>query len=99
MPEQLAPGSSTKLNGLIRRADRVAWRNVDGRAVLVIIDRQELHALNDVGSRVWELADRRSIREIAVRLAEEFEVDCVKAEADARCFVERLHELGALQCE
>ena len=46
---------------IIRQAERTASRVIDGRAVVIVLDAQTLHTLNAVGTRVWELADGRSL--------------------------------------
>jgi len=66
--------------------------------VLMVIDRQALHALNKVGARVWELcADGASIDGIAAALMGEFEVELHQAREDVRTFVIELAQLGALR--
>lgn len=76
---------------------RTAFRRMDGKGVLIVIDRQELHALNPVGTRVWELAKDRSLRAIADQIGHEFEVTPEQALADVTQFIEHLQALGAVQ--
>ena len=82
---------------LLQQNPRTAFRRMDGRGVLIVIDRQRLHALNDVGARVWELAEDRSVEMIVQEIIQEFEVDRDRAQVDVRAFVEEMLELGALQ--
>jgi len=82
-----------------RRHPDVAWRNWDGEVVILTPSGHDLdappeqqdgaeHDLNPVASRVWELSDgERNILQIAVVLAEEFEVDEQTAARDAADFV------------
>jgi hypothetical protein len=79
-----------------RRAERIAARVVDGRALIVVLDQKALHALNGVGTRVWELCDGRSIAAIADALAVEYEVGASTALADVQRFVGELCAKGAL---
>ena len=82
----------------ISQNPRTAYREMDGEGVLMVIDRQALHALNEVGARVWELcADGASIDGIAETLMSEFEVGIEQAREDVRAFVVELAELGALR--
>ena len=78
------------------QSSRTASRTVNGKAVLVLIDEQKLHTLNEVATRIWELADGRSLVEIAEVVASEFDVDRSQAIADARRFVEQLIDARAL---
>jgi len=76
---------------------RTAFRRMDGKGVLIVIDRQELHALNPVGARVWELARDRSLEAIAIQIQAEFEVGAERALSDVTSFIERMVDLGAIQ--
>jgi hypothetical protein len=81
----------------VRQSPRLAARLIEGKGVVIVIDRQELHTLNGVGMRVFELADGRSVEEIATALTEEFAVSRKQALADAGSFVRELLEMGALE--
>ena len=75
----------------------MAWQTVDGEMVLLHIDGRELLGLNDVGARVWELADgEHTISQIAAAVCAEFLVDPDVALDDVRRFVAELLALGAL---
>ena len=70
---------------------QVAGRVIDGEAVLVLADSGQVQVLNEVGARIWELADgTRSLAEIVDVVTSEFEVDAADATADVLAFVERL---------
>ena len=84
-------------SALLCQSERTACRVIDGKAVVITIDQNQLHVLNSVGTRVWELADGRSFGQIVAGIVEEFEVDAAQARLDVRCFVEQLLALGALQ--
>lgn len=79
------------------KISRTAVRVLGGEALVLVIDRRELHRLNDVGTRVLELCDgRRSVSAIADQLAEEFEVEPAIARADVERFVGELLAVGAV---
>jgi pyrroloquinoline quinone biosynthesis protein D len=82
-----------------KKNERVAARVVEGKALIVVIDNKQLHTLNEVGTRVWELCDGRSLDQIAEAMVGEFEVDKPTALRDVQRFVEQLHALGALELE
>jgi hypothetical protein len=78
-------------------APGVLGRVVDAEAVLVLPERGEVKVLNEVGARIWELADgTRPVREIAKIICEEFAVDVDIAEADTLEFLEDLHGKEAI---
>ena len=80
----------------IAKSARTAARVIEGRAVVIVIDRQELHTLDAVGTRIWELADGRTLGDIVDVLVREYEVTRETALADARAFLSDLDRLGAL---
>lgn len=79
------------------RAHSVVSRLLDGEAVLVHPAQGRVRVLNQVGARIWELADgERSIQEIARLLAQEYEVELPQAELDAVAFCTDLAGRGLL---
>jgi hypothetical protein len=88
--EQLASG---KLR--VEQCQRTASRVIDGKAIVITIDQNQLHVLNDVGTRVWQLADGRSLTEIVDAVLNEFEVDRERATLDVLQFAEQLLAVGA----
>lgn len=65
--------------------------------MLLDVDGRELIGLNEVGARVWELADgTRTVGEIAAILERKFEVDLDEAAADVSRFVDVLASHGAI---
>jgi hypothetical protein len=79
----------------IARAERTASRTIDGRAVVISIDHNRVHVLNDVGTHVWELCDGRTLDAIARDIVERFEVEPERAALDVRAFAQVLVEVGA----
>ena len=57
-------------------------------AVLVLPDKGKVKVLNELGARIWSLIDgKRSIREIALAICGEYEVELEEVEADTLQFV------------
>ncbi|MDD9971706.1 MAG: PqqD family protein [Myxococcales bacterium] len=83
----------------VYRNDRVAARAVEGSALVVVLDKRELHRLNGVGARVWELCDGRNVAEICDQVQEEFDVERAQAMADLTAFIETMEAVGALRVE
>jgi Coenzyme PQQ synthesis protein D (PqqD) len=79
------------LDATPRRELEVRVRRVRGG--LMIARRNEVYELNEVAALIWAESDgTKSAREIAVRVAEEFDVDSDTAEHDVCLFVDDLHE-------
>jgi hypothetical protein len=81
------------------QSQRTASRIIDGRAVVIAIDENELHILNPVGSRVWELSDGRPLSRLVDDIVSEFEVERDRALVDVCRFVRQLERAGALSVE
>ena len=80
-----------------RRSERTAFRVVSGEGLLMVIDRRELHRLNAVGTRVFELCDGiTTIAGIVDAIATEFEVDVTTASGDVQRFLSELNAAGAI---
>lgn len=80
-----------------RPAPGAAWRETGGEAVVVLPDKGQFKVLNEVGARVWALADgTRSVSQIAQAICAEYEVAPEIALRDVRAFIEVLVNKGAL---
>lgn len=85
------------LTDIPERSASMAWQVVDGEMVLLDVDGRELIGLNEVGARIWELADgTRTVGEIAGIVQTEFEVCIDEAAADVSRFVNELALQGAI---
>lgn len=75
--------------------ERTASRIIDGKAVVITIDENQVHVLNDVGTRVWQLADGRSLDSIIDHVVSEFDVERERAALDVCRFAAELVAVGA----
>jgi hypothetical protein len=76
---------------------QVVGRVVGDEAVLVIPGKGEVKVLNEVGARLWSLADgQHTIAAMAAVISTEYETEPSQAEADALEFVEQLMQKGVL---
>jgi pyrroloquinoline quinone biosynthesis protein D len=79
-------------------ASGVVGSRVGGEAVIVLPEQARVKVLNEVGARIWELADgSRSVAEIADQITREYQVDESEAHADTRAFINTLLERGLLR--
>lgn len=70
---------------------QVAARIIDGEAVIVLPESNQVNVLNEVGSRIWELIDgARSVGEIAEAIVAEYDVTAGQAERDVSEFIQAL---------
>lgn len=83
----------------IKQAFRVAARQYDGKAVVVVIDEKKVHVLNPLGTRIWDMADGRTLGEIIDLIAPEYDVTLEQLSRDVFAFADELHKLGALDID
>ena len=88
----LGPGSR------LRRLEGIAWREVEGEAVLVNVRRDEVIHLNPSASFLWSSLDgQATLEDIARSITGEFEVGLETALADIIAFAADLVEQGAAE--
>jgi hypothetical protein len=76
----------------------VVGRIVDDEAVLVLPEEGQVKVLNEVGARIWTLADGSiTIREIAGNICAEYRVEQTTAEEDVVDFIELMIKHGAIK--
>ncbi len=91
--------SALRAESVVRRSSRIASRVIDGQAVVIVIDEQTLHTLNEVGTFVWSALEGndRSVGELIDATTTSFEVPHERAAEDVMSFVGELLKLGALE--
>lgn len=87
----------------MRHSPHFVARQVSNELVLVPVTRTAadlggVFTLNDVGARVWKLAEEcADAAEVARRLAQEYEVTEAQALADVEELLAQLRQIGALE--
>ena len=85
------------LNSCPTPAEHVRSRRLEHEAVVVLPDKGEVKVLNEVGARIWALADgSRTVRDIIAALCAEFEASPVVVEADTLKFLAELQQKGLI---
>ncbi len=86
------------LESKVRRHKDVAWRIIDGEAVIVTPSDSVMHTLNDVGTRIWELlTGERNLNQVARLLCADFEVDLGRSQQDTLWFAQCLQKKGLVE--
>jgi hypothetical protein len=79
---------------------RTASRLVDGEAVIILPEEGVVRMLNQVGSRIWDLADgTRPVRDIAETIYGEFDVEREQARKEVVEFIQEMVEGELLVAE
>ena len=72
-------------------APDVVYRDVNGEAVILHLGTSTYFGLDEVGTRIWQLAvDGRTLREICAALPEEFDAPAGQIEHDVVSLVDQL---------
>ena len=81
-----------------RKNGNAGFRVLDGQAIIAVSGRSEVHLLNDVGTRIWQLIDgQRDEEQLAAEVEREFEVSLEQARRDVVEFVRNLTERGMIE--
>lgn len=79
------------INMFVARNKDLAYRVIDGEAIILSPEDGRLHNLNAVATRIFEVADGKTrLKDIPVLICEEFEVSEEVSRKDAIDFVEDL---------
>jgi hypothetical protein len=89
------------LSTLYEKHPKIVARRIADEVILVPISREvgeidSLYVLNDVGARIWDLIDGRSLEQVRDAIVDEFEVNEATAEEDLTLLIEQLKEIGAI---
>ena len=82
---------------IIRRTASALWRPFDQETAVILPTASAVRVLNEVGARVWELADGRTFGEIINTLMNEYDVERIQLQLDAEAFLSELHARGLLE--
>lgn len=84
-------------NKYVIRNKNTAFRIIDDNAMILSPEEGTLHSLNEVGSRIWELADgKMNIEEIISTICNEYEIEEDVAEREICEFVRELCNKGLM---
>ena len=80
-----------------KRLEKLPWREIDGRAVVLQPQQGQIHELNSVASFLWSSASGElELDKIVQALVENFEIDSETATLDAKEFYEELRNCGLI---
>ncbi|MEW6619378.1 MAG: PqqD family protein [bacterium] len=79
------------INSYVVRSMNTAFRIIDNNATILSPEEGILHSLNEVGTRIWELADgKMTIKEIIYIICNEYNVEEDVAKKEVCDFVKEL---------
>lgn len=78
-------------------ARELLTREIASDTFVMDVERSELHDLNAVGGRIWELTDgHHSVADIVDALTEEYDVERSRAESEVCAYLDKLREKGLI---
>ena len=84
-------------NKYVQKSEKTASRIIDGQAVVMTLEDNTLHTLNDTGSKIWELCDgQRTIEDIAGIIHDGYMIDYKEGRKHCEAFVQELCAKGML---
>jgi Coenzyme PQQ synthesis protein D (PqqD) len=85
------------MNPFPERNPKLAWREIDGEAVIISPEDSHVHELNETASLIWTNADgKHSVDEIAGVIAARYDVGLLEAKADVDELIGVLSAKGLL---
>jgi hypothetical protein len=81
----------------IRRTPNALFRVFEREVAVILPSASAVRVLNEVGGRIWELADGRTYGEIIETLLNEYDIERIQLEIDAQAFLAELHGRGLLE--
>lgn len=85
------------MSDVFTRNNDYVWRIIEGEAILMPPGGGQLHAFNDVATRIWELLDgSKSVSDVIDQIYDEYEVQKSTAQKDVVSFIEKLLSMDAL---
>ena len=82
---------------VIRRAPTALSREFEHEVAIILPTASAVRVLNEVGARIWALADGRTLAQILDVLVNEYEVERHQLRVDAEAFLCELHGRGLLE--
>ena len=81
-----------------KRIEKLPWRDVEGRTVVIQPRKGEIHELNSIATLLWQKADgTHSVNDMAQSITENFDIEFDQAEQDIKEFFYTLEARGLVQ--
>jgi len=78
---------------VISQLEGIDYADLDGDKVMMNLEKGQYFALNDVGSRIWDIIQKAiTAKDIINTLLDEYEVDAATCEATVLSFLEKLND-------
>jgi phosphatidylserine decarboxylase len=85
------------MNECPERNPKLAWREIDGEAVIISPEDSHVHELNETASVIWKNADgKHTMEQIAAAVAADYDVAVPVARRDVQELISALSEKGLL---
>ncbi len=82
------------LNKIPRKNQNLAWRIIDGEAVVILLEdnpKERLDIFNETATRIWELIDgKNSVRDIIKKILGEYDIDYDEVQTQIKFFLNTL---------
>lgn len=90
-----SPADQVTSESYLVRSPFLAWRILDGSAVIISPQERELHSMDEVGTAIWRLADgSHTLAQIAQDLSREYAAAPEQILPDVIAFAQELIDRG-----
>ena len=92
------------MQGIYKKSEDFIYRNIAGETILVPIRNaikklHSIYSLNETAYFIWQkINGKLTLAEVREAIESEYEIDKSSLESDMKEFIERLKEIGAIQC-
>lgn len=81
------------IDSLVRRAEYIDAADLNGEKVMMNLDKGRYFALNEVGSRIWDMMDRPlTVRDIVDAMTREYEIDEQSCAKEVLAFLGKMYD-------
>jgi hypothetical protein len=82
---------------VVRRASSALSRAFEHEVAVILPTANAVRVLNEVGGRIWDLADGRTLSQILDVLVNEYDIERTQLRVDAENFLSELQGRGLLE--
>ncbi|MFH1904698.1 MAG: PqqD family protein [bacterium] len=77
--------------------NKVAWRDLDGEAVILDLKTDTYFSLDEIGTQIWNrMIEKSEIKDIVSLITREYDVPAKEAERDAKELISSLKKTGLI---
>jgi hypothetical protein len=86
------------IDSIVMRHEDIDATDLDGEKVMMDLEKGKYFALNEVGSRIWDIIDKPvSVRDIIGILLKEYDIDEKSCNEEVINFIGKMNDAGIIE--